>query len=315
MAAGQPATALLFPGQGSQSVGMGKELAAAEPLAAETFRQADELLGLPLSRLCFEGPASDLDRTDITQPALLTHSVAVQRVLEHRFPHLRYIAAAGHSLGEFSALVAAGSLSFEEGLRLVRERGLAMKRAGELHPGGMAAVLGLEVAQVEQACQHAADQTGSVVQIANDNSPGQIVISGEEAALAVAVEQCRSMGAKKTVRLAVSIAAHSALMDHAQAHFTTALAGARIRAPRLAVFGNVSAAPLRSEADVRIDLSAQLTSRVRWTESVRAMIAAGATRFLELGPGSVLTGLLRRIDREASGAAVGDPHALAQLGA
>lgn len=306
-------TAFVFPGQGSQTVGMGRALSQSEAEAAAVFREADEALGLPLSRLCFEGPAADLDQTDVTQPALFTHSTAVLRVLQKRHPKLSPACAAGHSLGQFSALVAAGSLSFADGLRLVRARGLAMKRAGEASRGGMAAVLGLAVEAVGAACHEAAQVSGAVVQVANDNCPGQVVISGAEAGLAAALPLLEQAGARKVVRLAVSIAAHSALMQPAQDEFQRALDAADISAPRLPVWGNVSAAPLRTRDEVRADLAAQLTSRVRWTESVRGMLDAGVGAFVELGPGNVLTGLLRRIDRAASGWAVGDPEALAQL--
>lgn len=306
-------TAFVFPGQGSQTVGMGRALAESEAEAAAVFQQADQLLGLPLSRLCFEGPAADLDQTDITQPALFTHSIAVLRVLQGRRPDLSPACAAGHSLGQISALVAAGSLTFTDGLRLVRARGLAMKRAGEMSRGGMAAVLGLEVKTVEAACRQAAERAGAVVQVANDNCPGQVVISGADAGLAAAVPLLEQAGARKVVRLAVSIAAHSALMQAAQEEFQRALDAADLSAPRLPVWGNVSAAPLHTRDEVRADLAAQLTSRVRWTESVRGMIDSGIRHFAELGPGNVLTGLLRRIDRSASGWPVGDPEGLAQL--
>ena len=306
-------TAFIFPGQGSQTVGMGRALAEAEAEAAAVFQQGDRILGLPLSRICFEGPAVELDQTDITQPALFTHSTAVLRVLQKRLPELSPACAAGHSLGQFSALVAAGSLSFADGLRLVRARGLAMKRAGEMSRGGMAAVLGLEVEAVEAACRQAAESTGAVVQVANDNCPGQVVISGAEAGLAAAVPLLEQAGARKVVRLAVSIAAHSALMQAAQEEFQRALDAADLSAPRLPVWGNVSAAPLRTREQIHADVAAQLTSRVRWTETIRGLVTAGITNFIELGPGDVLTGLLRRIERSATGIPVGDPPGLARL--
>jgi [acyl-carrier-protein] S-malonyltransferase len=306
-------TAFVFPGQGSQTVGMGRALSESESEAAAVFQQADQILGLPLSRICFEGPASELDQTHITQPALFTHSTAVLHVLQKRFPELSPACAAGHSLGQFSALVAAGSLSFADGLRLVRARGLAMKRAGERSRGGMAAVLGLEVEAVEAACRQASESTGAVVQVANDNCPGQVVISGAEAGLAAAVPLLEQAGARKVVRLAVSIAAHSALMQAAQEEFQRALDAADLFAPRLPVWGNVSAAPLRTREQIQADLAAQLTSRVRWTETIRGLVTAGITHFIELGPGDVLTGLLRRIERSATGIPVGDPPGLARL--
>ncbi len=293
-------TAFLFPGQGSQRVGMGRELAQAEPLAAEVFAQADAILGIPLSRLCWQGPQEDLNDTINTQPALLTHSIAVLRVLQARLPDLQPTFVAGHSLGQFSALVAAGSLTFPEALRLVRARGEAMKAAGEERPGGMLAVLGLEAAVVESACRQAAEDTGAVVTLANDNCPGQAVISGQDAGLERAMELLRQAGARRLVRLAVSIAAHSPLMEPAKRRFDRALALAQFHDPEVPVVGNVSAAPLRSAPAVRADAAAQLTSRVRWTESMQLMLSSAVDTFLELGPGNVLCGLLRRLDRKAA---------------
>jgi [acyl-carrier-protein] S-malonyltransferase len=290
-------TAFLFPGQGSQKVGMGKELAAAEPSARAVFAEADEILGFPLSHVCWEGPAEELNDTAVTQPALLTHSVAVLRALAARQPRLAPAIVAGHSLGEFSALVSAGALEFPAALRLVQERGRLMKDAGQRTPGGMAAVLGLEVEQVDDICRAVASESGGVVQVANDNCPGQIVISGDETALATAMERLAAAGAKRTIRLAVSIAAHSALMAPASASFGQRVDEAGLRDPALPVVGNVGADVLRSSAELRADLKAQLTSRVRWTESVRRMIAAGTQAFAEVGTGEVLIGLIRRIDR------------------
>lgn len=292
---------------------MGRSLAENEPVAAAAFREADETLGLPLSQICFQGPAADLDQTEITQPALFTHSVAVLRVLQERNPDLRPACSAGHSLGELSALVAAGSISFPDGLRLVRARGLAMKEAGAKHPGGMAAVLGLDVDVVEAVCREATSAGGAVVQVANDNCPGQVVISGDETGLSAALAGLETRGARKLVRLAVSIAAHSALMGAAEESFRRALDAAAWSDPQVVIWGNVSASPLQTREEIRADLAAQLTSRVRWTESVRGMIASGITHFIELGPGTVLTGLLRRIDRAATGLALGDPESFSQL--
>jgi [acyl-carrier-protein] S-malonyltransferase len=275
---------------------MGRALAEAEPAASAVFAEADQILGAPLSRLCWEGPESDLSDTVNTQPALLVHSVAVLRALEARGLASRPAFVAGHSLGEFSALVAAGSLSFPEALRLVRERGRVMKEAGQRQPGGMAAVLGLDVDIVDAACREAREATGSSVEVANDNCPGQVVISGSEAALARAAERLKELGARRVIRLAVSIAAHSALMASAQEVFRPTLAGAEVAEPRVVVIGNVHAEPLRTVLDIRTDLEAQLTSRVRWTESVRSMVGTGVTAFFELGTGEVLSGLIRRTD-------------------
>lgn len=313
MSPANPSIAFLFPGQGSQRLGMGRALAQSEPQAAVIFQKADEQLGFALSRICWEGPGEALNETANTQPALLTHSVAVLQALAIRFPDLRPTFVAGHSLGELSALVAAGALSFEEALHLVRERGLAMQKAGQMHPGGMAAVLGLDLAQVEEACHAASDQAEGGVWVANDNCPGQIVISGDEGAVAIAEELLSARGARKVVRLAVSIAAHSPLMIPAQLIFNEVLNTADVRDPQIPVIGNVSAAPLDYRTAVIRDLSAQLTERVRWSESIRAMRAAGVETFLEIGSGNVLCGLLRRIDRSAKSLALDAPDTFASL--
>lgn len=290
------ATALLFPGQGSQYVGMGQALAQQESVAARTFAQADTILGYGLSRLCWDGPADELNDTANTQPAIFTHSIAMLRVLQDKSPALVPGAAAGHSMGEISALVAGGALTFEDGLALVRERGLAMKQAGEELPGGMAAVIGLELERVEAACLSAAELSRSVIGVANDNSPGQVVISGEEAGLLQAIELLKQAGARKVVRLAVSIAAHSPLMAPAQERFSLAVDRARLRPATIPVYGNVEAAPLQSTESIQQDLRNQLTMRVRWTETIRGLHAAGVNRVLEIGPGNVLTGLAKRIE-------------------
>jgi len=307
-------TALLFPGQGSQVVGMGLALAEAEPQAARIFERADSILGYPLSELCFHGPVEELDETLHTQPALLTHSVAVLQVLQTRAPQFaRPAFTAGHSLGEYAALVAAGALDFEAALVLVSARARAMQRAGELHPGGMAAVLGLDADQVEASCAAATNDALGGVWVANDNCPGQVVISGDDDALELATRYLAEAGARRVLRLAVSIAAHSPLMQPAQEQFLPALDAAHIEKPACPVVGNVRARVLEQADEIRADLQAQLTSRVRWTESVKAMIAAGATTFLELGSGSVLTGLLRRIDSSVTGYNLDHPSSFDQL--
>ena len=209
--------------------------------------------------------------------------------------------------------MAAGSLRFPEALRLVRERGRLMKEAGALQPGGMAAVLGAEVEVVDEACRLARASSGAAVEVANDNCPGQVVISGSEAGLTAATQELQRLGARRVIRLAVSIAAHSSLMAPAQQTFRLALASARVDDPRLPVLGNVTAAPLETAAEVRADLEAQLTSRVRWTESIRAMVAAGITEFFEIGTGEVLSGLIRRTEPAAKTHAVDGPDSLAQL--
>ena len=301
--------AALFPGQGSQRLGMGKALAEQEALAREVFSQADELLGFPLSRLCWEGPEASLGQTANTQPALLTHSVAVWRVFCQRFPRWRPRLLAGHSVGEFAALVAAGALDFPDALRLVRARGEAMQAAGQRSPGGMAAVLGLAIEQVQAALQEA----GEGVWVANDNCPGQVVISGQENALERATERLKAAGARRVVRLRVSIPAHTPLMAGAQQTFNQALEQVSLRDARIPLLGNVSAAPLTRAADLRAELRAQLTSPVRWRESMLRMVDMGVQMALEMGPGDVLCGLLRRINRQMRCLALDAPASLASL--
>ena len=285
---------------------MGQELASVYPIARQTFLEADEILGFPLSRLAWEGPESELNDTVNTQPALLVHSVAVLRVLEETNPGLQPTFAAGHSMGELSALVAVRALDFPEALKLVRTRGVLMKQAGEISPGGMAAILGLDIPTVESICADASRE-GEIVQVANDNCPGQVVISGSSPAMERALQLAREAGARKAVPLAVSIAAHSPLMAHAQEGFNQAVASSQLTDPAIPLVGNVTASPLTTADMLRADLQAQLNSRVRWTESIRSMIDQGVTAFLELGSDSVLTGLLKRIDRQARGIALGAP--------
>jgi len=285
---------------------MGQELASVYPIARQTFLEADEILGFPLSRLAWEGPESELNDTVNTQPALLVHSVAVLRVLEETNPGLQPTFAAGHSMGELSALVAVRALDFPEALKLVRTRGVLMKQAGEISPGGMAAILGLDIPTVESICADASRE-GEIVQVANDNCPGQVVISGSSPAMERALQLAREAGARKAVPLAVSIAAHSPLMAHAQEGFNQAVASSQLTDPAIPLVGNVTASPLTTADMLRADLQAQLNSRVRWTESIRYMIDQGVTAFLELGSDSVLTGLLKRIDRQARGIALGAP--------
>jgi [acyl-carrier-protein] S-malonyltransferase len=306
-------TALIFPGQGSQRVGMGRELAASEPIAGRIFDMADQVLGYPLSTICWDGPESALNDTEFTQPALLTHSMAVLQVLHARIPNWMPRSTAGHSLGEFSALVASGALSFPDALRLVEQRGKLMKRAGEQNPGGMAAVLGVDLEAVEHACKRASERTGAPVVVANDNCPGQVVISGAEEALSEAMQDLRTEGARKIVRLAVSIAAHSPLMAPIEAQFTTAIEGTELGDPDPPVYSNVLARPMHSAGQVRGDLSAQLTSRVRWTESMRGMVAGGIDTFLEVGSGAVLSGLMRRIDRQTRTIPLDTPESFEEL--
>jgi len=288
--------AYLFPGQGSQYVGMGEDLADAYPIARDTFAQADDTLGILLSQLCFAGPAEALDDTLNTQPALLTTSVAALRVLERRgLPAPAYVA--GHSMGEFSALVASGALSFEPALALVRERGRLMKEAGRRSPGGMAAILGLERQPLERICAEVREERDAYVGVANDNCPGQIVISGEARALERAMAAAEAGGARRAVRLAVSIAAHSPLMAEAAEAFRQSLEEVPLREPRVPIVANAVARPLTDPDAIRQALGRQLTSPVRWTESMAWLLDRDVDCFVEVGPKKVLTNLLRRIDR------------------
>lgn len=301
--------AFQFPGQGSQAVGMGRALAEAFPEAAATFEEADDVLGFGLSALCWEGPEEALTETENAQPALLAHATAAARVLAARGvePDL----AAGHSLGEFGAHVAAGSLGFADALALVRARGEAMAAAGRDRPGTMAAVLGLEPAAVEALCD-AVREEGEVLGPANFNAPGQVVISGGVAAVERAVEAAKDHGARRALVLDVSGAFHSPLMAPAAERLAAALEAVEIREARIPVFANVDAGPVVEPEAIADRLLRQLTAPVRWIECVAALREAGATRFYEPGPGGVLTGLLRRIDRDLEGIAVGEPDDLTE---
>jgi [acyl-carrier-protein] S-malonyltransferase len=304
--------AYIFPGQGSQAVGMGCELAAKFDSARQVFAEADDLLGFSLSGLMWEGPDAELNDTLNTQPALFVHSLAVHQVLRERFPGLRPAFVAGHSLGELSALAAAGAMSFADGLRLVRRRGELMKRAGQTSPGGMAAVLGLDIQTLDDLCAKASEGD-QAVQVANDNCPGQVVISGARSAVERAIELAKQAGARRALPLAVSIAAHSPLMLSAQKDFDLAVANTPFGQQFTPVISNLTAEPMTTVDALRTDLRAQLTSRVRWSESVRYLVGQGVGTFLELGSGSVLVGLLKRIDEGVEGLAVGAPSDIASL--
>jgi [acyl-carrier-protein] S-malonyltransferase len=290
--------AFLFPGQGSQSVGMGQSLALVYPAANQIFKQADDILGFPLSQMAWEGPEDCLNDTINTQPALFTHSIAVLQVIRSLNIDLIPTFLAGHSMGELSALVAAGAVSFSDGLRLVRIRGELMKRAGDLSPGGMAAILGLEIPQIEQLCIQASTPS-EIVQVANDNCPGQVVISGANGALDRVLPLLEQAGARRVIHLAVSIAAHSPYMSTSQQDFNQAINSTVIRNPLIPIISNISAKPMLAADEIKNDLQNQLTHRVRWTESVKYLISEGISEFFEIGNGSVLSGLVKRIDRAA----------------
>jgi [acyl-carrier-protein] S-malonyltransferase len=300
--------AFLFPGQGSQAVGMGRELAQQFAVAAATFAEADEALGFPISKLCFEGPEEDLRLTENTQPAILTVSVAVWRVLagEGIVPEL----AAGHSLGEWSAHVASGTLSFADAVRSVKARGRAMQLAVPAGQGGMAAVLMLDPAVVAEACAEAAGETGQPVAAANLNSPGQTVISGALAAVEKAAAICKTKGARRAVMLPVSAPFHCELMKPAQEEVARVLGAIELHDPRIAVAANVTGKLVTTAAEARDALIRQVTGAVRWVDCVQSLVAAGGNIFIEAGPGKVLTGLMKQIDAAQKALNVEDPASL-----
>jgi [acyl-carrier-protein] S-malonyltransferase len=285
--------ALLFPGQGSQAVGMGKDLAEKFPIAQQTFEQADEALGKNLSRLCFEGPEDQLRLTENTQPAILTVSVAAWHVLEERGIKPAFVA--GHSLGEYSAHVAAGTISFADAVRAVRKRGKYMQQAVPVGTGAMAAVLGMSMEAVAAVCRHAAE--GEVCEPANINSPEQIVISGHAAAVERAVKLAPNRGARRAILLPVSAPFHCSLMQPAQEKLAVDLNNVIFSTPRIPVVSNVDAEALEDAERAREALIRQVTGAVKWSESIQWLVTAGVQRFIEVGPGKVLCGLLRQIDR------------------
>jgi [acyl-carrier-protein] S-malonyltransferase len=305
-------TAFVFPGQGSQLVGMGHDLAKQYPAAKGVFEHADSILDLGLSTIMWEGPEATLNDTVNTQPALLIHSVAAFQVFREIYPEFRPAALAGHSLGELSALVAGGALPFEAALRLVRTRGELMKRAGERRPGGMAAILNVDIAALEEICD-SASVPPDVVQVANDNCPGQVVISGAAPAVERAMQLAKEAGARRAIPLAVSIAAHSKLMATIQDEWNEAVGNAGLGDTAIPLIGNVTAESLRTGAQLSQDLQLQMQSRVRWTETITRAVGNGITDFVELGTGSVLLGLIRRIASSAAGWPLGTPADFAAL--
>jgi [acyl-carrier-protein] S-malonyltransferase len=289
----------LFPGQGSQAVGMGKELADRYAVARDVFAEADAALGYPLSQLCFDGPEDKLKLTEITQPAILTVSIAAQRVLAENGVQPQFVA--GHSLGEYSAHVVAGTVSFAEAVRTVAKRGRYMQEAVPVGTGAMAAILALDLSNLEEACAQAQQETGGVVSPANINSPDQIVISGSKAAVERAAELAKTKGAKRAVMLQVSAPFHCSLMQPAQDRLAHDLNALKFAAAQVPVVANVDAELIQDGQKARDALIRQVTGAVQWLRCIEALIAAGVQTFVEAGPGKVLTGLLRQIDRSKTG--------------
>jgi [acyl-carrier-protein] S-malonyltransferase len=302
-------TAFLFPGQGSQAVGMGRELAAMYPVAQETFDEADAALGYKLSQLCWEGPEDKLKLTEITQPAILTVSVAAFRVLREKGLEPKFVA--GHSLGEYSAHVAAGTLVFEDAVRIVRNRGKYMQEAVPVGQGAMAAVLNLPLAELHKVCQESAQ--GEVVSAANINSPGQIVISGSKGAIERAAVLAKERGAKRAVMLPVSAPFHCTLMQPAQDRLAADLKAATFHPMGYPLVTNVDAELIESGEKGRDALIRQVTGAVRWVDSMQALIAQNVTTFVEVGPGSVLCGLMRQIDKSKTCLNVEDEASLQKV--
>jgi len=300
--------AFVFPGQGSQEVGMGQSLVEAYPAAREIFEQADDMLGFPLSRLCFAGPDEELNDTFNTQPAIFVTGMAALESLRAEGYKVTPNYVAGHSLGEYTAYVAAGVMSFADGLRLVRERGRLMKKAGEINPGSMAAIIKLDDETVVKICGDVTAEGNGILTPANYNSPGQVVISGHTAAVERGIELAQAAGAKRALKLPISIASHSELMSVITKEFGEAISRTALNLPLTPIVANITARPLDASLEaIRAEMMGQLTASVRWTDSVRWMVAQGITEFVEIGPKNVLTGLIRRIDKSVKTANIGTP--------
>lgn len=297
-------TALLFAGQGAQTVGMGKDLAATFPAAKAWFDRANAALGYDLAAVCFNGPDADLTKTENAQPGIFLVSWVCFELLRERVPSLKFDATAGLSLGEFTALTAAGAISFEDGLRIVRQRGRFMQEACDVTHGGMAAVIGLDESPTREVCTEAG------VVLANLNCPGQLVISGESEKILQAVDLAKAKGARKAIPLPVAGAYHSPLMTSAQPKLQAELAKAKISTPTVPVISNVNAQPHGAPGEISARLVEQVTSSVRWEASMRYLLAQGFTRFIELGPGTALSGFMRRINKEAQMLNVADVGSL-----
>jgi [acyl-carrier-protein] S-malonyltransferase len=303
--------AFIFPGQGSQKVGMGKSLADNHPIVRDAFAEADAALGEPLSRLCFEGPEESLTLTENTQPAILAMSVSVARLLASHGIEPDFVA--GHSLGEYSANVTAGTFAFADALKIVRRRGRFMQEAVPVGEGAMAAILGADEEAVARACAEAAD--GQVVSPANLNAPGQIVIAGHRDAVARAGERAKALGARRVIPLNVSAPFHCALMAPAEARLAPELRSVAVSQPRVPIVANVDAEPKQSAADAIEALIRQVSAPVRWEAVVRRLASSGVRTYVEVGPGAVLAGLVRKIDRDARVVSVEDERGLTELAA
>ncbi|NIR49489.1 ACP S-malonyltransferase [candidate division KSB1 bacterium] len=302
-------TAHIFPGQGSQYVGMAKGLYERFEEVKEIYHTANELLEFDLTKICFQGPKEELRQTRVTQPAIFVHSAVLTKLLRKK--GVEPSMTAGHSLGEYSALFAAGALTFEDALSLVKIRAELMQKAGDIKPGTMAAIIGLDVQAVQNVCDEAS--SAGVVQVANFNSPIQVVISGSVGGVNKAIEMAKNHGAKKAIPLVVSGAFHSPLMEYALEGLGKALSEIKINAASIPVYANLDAQPTSTPDEIKQKLRAQLTSPVQWTEIIENMIEDGATQFHEIGPGSVLTGLLKRINKRVAGKTIDNLESLENI--